>query len=488
MLKKSLSLIIVFLIVLSFASCSADNVNHNFTVDDVTDSSPSQQKWLMKPDSLIVINPDAINSDSFENVDGKLAMNIGVTDGNGKVVKTLTDVLFCLEPTYTNGKGGEEVWSCEWDNPENVLFVKRTDPLATATYHYLDATFDVSTWADTEEFDANGNLVAYASHDGPVAEFQLTFTSHYFFMPNFGVPYNSDLSYYLVIDCEISDKEGNYPKVWGVRGYYDHKVTEVNANYLADTGDFVKLISNVSHIPGFYCIKINDMARDFRNKKGNLVYPTLFLEREGHFKFNQFSIRAIDDEECYGNKETTYHRWSPYSMIAETQYPNGTVARTTDIISGKNAVSRQIEGVCAGVIDYAGYLNGGKPTYEKATSASSYLTVKGEDFEYALFFNYLGSVTYYDSEEDMMNRTNGSSEPKDSSMFWLLELSKLEQESATNIGFAVSLKGEDVKAAAKKVGLRNFYKTLEEDMRTYWNEFIAKNDASPYISRMPEKQ
>lgn len=489
MSKKIWAIFLIAVIAFSFVSCSNNGpkVNHNFTVDDVIDASPSQQKWLRKPDSIVVINPDAIDSDSYNNIDGKLSLTVGITDESGNINKKLSDVLFVLEPTYANALGGEEVWSCKWDDTDNVLFIKRTDPHATASYDYKNATFDVSTWADTEAFDENGNLMAWASYSGETAEFQLTFYSHYFFMANYGVPYNSEKQYYLIIDCEVSDKDVQYPKVWAVRGYYDHKVTEISSNYLAKGGDYCDLVEDAKHRLGFFYININEIASSFGGKKATeYVYPTLFLEREGVFKFNKFAIREVDPEVKYGDASTTSHQWAPYYMSSTTMYPNGTVVKMQDVISGKNSVCRMMECVSPGVVEYAGYLNGGTPTYEKVSSSSSAMTVKGSDFEYCLFFNYYGKVTYYDSETDLLNKENGSEEPKASSQYFLLEVSRIGLETKKNFGFAFSQTGEDVKAIAKSVASNNFYVHYEEEVISYWNEYIKNNDASPYILNIPQ--
>ncbi len=488
MRKKILSAMLIIAIIMSFAACGSQG--NSFSSSDVADSSATQQRWLKNPDSTIVINPNAIGNTEYKDADGILGLELGITNANGKIVKVLEDAFFILEPTWANGKGGEEVWASDWTE-ETVDFYLRTHPEATSE-------IILTTVDQLEEYDEEGTLQRYVKRENGSMELQLWVNQHYELMAKYPVPVDGgDTDYFVLVDCEISDKDRwnakktkSYPKIWQIRGYFDDEPTLNKKIYRGDDYTYATILEYVTKTPGFYYENINEAAAEYTGaNKTNFVYPTIFLEREGIYKFNHYSIRAINKEVKAGSGVSKYE-WNTYNIKSYQEYDNGTVLETVDLISGPMAVTREIKGVLGGGAYYAGSLNGGTPTYTTNTGAiNTTLTIKGEGFEYTVAIGALGTIQYYNSYEDLMNMDNGTAEATAESKYWLYVTdSRVTADGTAYIGFAASVNGEDTIAAAQEAGKSKTFRKRMADLEAIWDEFIASNDVRDYIANIPEEK
>jgi hypothetical protein len=113
------------LVIALFAGCGGGN---NFTCADVVNSSANQQRWIKSFDSNIVVNPNAIGAESYTDADEDMSLDLGILAEDGSVAKTLDDVVFFLETSVSNGKGGEEIWAADFTpGAENVRGVARLE-------------------------------------------------------------------------------------------------------------------------------------------------------------------------------------------------------------------------------------------------------------------------------------------------------------------------------------------------------------------------
>ena len=317
-------------------------------------------------------------------------------------------------------------------------------------------------------------------------------------MANYAVPtVADDTEYFLVIDCEISDKDRwnkaktkSYPKVWSVRGYFDDSVPEEQVTYLGETGMYAELIPYVKKVPGLYYVNIHEQAAKYTGTAASdFIYPTLFMEREGEYKFNKFAIVAVDKEVKAGEGNMNY-TWTPYSITSYQEYNNDTAIETVDIITGPNTISRQITGKRDGAAFYGGYLNGGTATAVSQMGAINMtLTVKGSDFEYTVAFGEQGTIEYYNSESDLLNRVNATSEPTADSQYWLfVPTAKVYLDATSYIGISATVTGEDTLAAASEAAMSRIFKKYNESLEDSWDEYISKFDVSDYIANIPEEE
>ena len=488
MRKTIIAVMLIMAIALSFAACG--NQGNAFSSADVADSSATQQRWLKNPDSTLVINPNAIGAPEYKDADGKLGLEIGITNKNGKIVKTLEDVFFVVEPTWANGKGGEEVWAADWTE-ETVNFYLRTHPEATSE-------IILTTVDQLEEYDEEGTLQRYVKRENGSIELQLWLNQHYELVAKYAVPVESeDTDYFVLVDCEISDKDRwnakktkSYPKVWQIRGYFDDEPTVNRKIYRGDDYTYASILEYVTKVPGYYYENVNEAAEAYAGaNKTKFVYPTIFLEREGIYKFNHYSIRAIDKEVKLGSGATKYE-WTTYNIKSYQEYDNGTVLEAVDLITGPMAVTRELKGVLGGAAYYAGSLNGGTPTVTTSTGAiNTTMTVKGDGFEYTVAIGALGTVQYYNSYEDLMNMNNGTEEPTAESKYWLYVTdSRVTPDGTAYIGIAASVSGEDTVKAAQEAGKSKTFRKRMADLEAIWDEYIASNDVRDYIANIPEEK
>ncbi len=434
-MKRVISLALVAIFCLALAACGAPG--HDFTCADVVDSSKGQQRWLKSYESNLVINPQAIGAEEYTDANGKLGLDVGVTDAEGNIVKTLDDVIFLVEPHRANGVGGDAVFTAVFAG-DGV----NTSGLNKASYNGSDGTY-MNVTTGTDNFSVKA--------------------------PKYQLTLDNVTEYYLVIDASVV---GNEIKVQGTFNN-PFKTEEIG----------------VITAPGTYIYDINSIGFEDDTPGSRKFTPILDIKvgkdkeaREVQYVINEFSIKTFPAGGAYGTKAMS-STWYPYQIVSSQEYVNGTSFQTEDMITSATAITRIVTVNTDGMAFLGGYLNGGTAEYNDKDIS---VTVKGEGYEFTVACSRRGTVVYYDSEEDMLAGINGSTEYKATSKYWALDLGGIKTGESFNVGVSASVTGEDTADAAKEASRNATVKKFKSNAETAWDEFIATNDMYDYMENIPE--
>ncbi len=441
-MKRLIAIVLILILAFAFSACSKGN---DFTCADVVNASANQQRWLRSFESNIVVNPEAIGAEEYTDADGKLGIDIGVTDADGNIVKVLNDVVFFLETNYANGKGGEVVWSAVYTGSD------------------ANATFNVKADA-TNTSDGSTAIITCGPENGA----SVTPKRHKQTLDNL-------TEYYLVVNvtsmssAEVKDDGTIGEPELGINGTLTNPIAKL------DIADITT--------PGSYVYALNGLAFDGTETAATRVFiPRLDFEKYCSYTVNEYSIKTFAPGFTYADAKMN-NVWYPYQIVSAQSYNNGTALKVEDMIIGENSVTRAVTTEMGGTAYIAGLIDGNTVVYDDKADT---LQIKGDGYEYSICCKRNAGITYYDSEEDMLNDTNGSAEYKSTSKYWVMAQVTLSVGDTFNIGISAAADGVDTVQEAKNAVLNATIKKFESDIETKWNEFIAKNDVSDYIQNIPE--
>lgn len=430
---------VVALVLAVFAGCGGGN---NFTCADVVNSSASQQRWIKSFDSNIVVNPNAIGAESYTEADEDMSLDLGILAEDGSVAKTLDDVVFFLETSVSNGKGGEDLWVANFTpGEENLRGVARL-----------------------ENNSSDGKMFSATVPEGMSLNIRA----------KSGTELNFIDKIYMVMDVGSLTAESEFSVVCGANwGVGDFNVFEdINAPgvYVAElTQAFIDT-----------CVKANNEEPD--TSKNVKVTPQFNMQDNMSLLLNSWAIRSIPLSFQKATKAMT-NTWYPYQIVSSQEFDYGVALTTTDMITGENAVTRKVACDLNGNVYVAGYLNGGTATYNEKNSV---VTVTGDGFEYSICVKRSGEIAFYDSEENMLTNTAPSAEPKATSQYWTISQTSYGVGETYNIGVAASLTAGTTASDAKDAASAATLKKFEANAVSKWDEFIAANDVSDYIVNIPQ--
>ncbi len=443
-LKRIFSSIMVVALVLAvFAGCGGGN---NFTCADVVNSSANQQRWIKSFDSNIVVNPNAIGAESYTEADEDMSLDLGILAEDGSVAKTLDDVVFFLETSVSNGKGGEEIWAADFTpGAENVRGVARLDNNSSDGRMFSasvpeDKTFNIKG-KNPVEINFIDDIYMIMDVGSISAESEFTVV---------GIP-NRDLQDFKVFD-DIA-----------AAGTYVAEITEA----------FVTAFESNESKAGHEIDKTTPVT----------VLPQFSISNGMSLLINNWSIRSIPLSFQKATKAMR-NTWYPYQIVSSQEFDYGMALTTTDMITGESAVTRKVVCDLSGNVYVAGYLNGGTATYNEKNSV---VTVTGDGFEYSICVKRAGDIAFYDSEEDMLTNTAPSAEPKATSQYWTISQTSYNVGETYNIGVAASLTAGTTTSAAKDAASAATLKKFEANAVDKWDEFIAANDVTDYIVNIPQE-
>ena len=449
MKKIFCSIMVVALVLAMFAGCGSKG--NDFTCADVVNSGANQQRWLKSYESNLVINPNAIGAETYTDPSNDMSLDLGILAEDGSVAKTLDDVVFFLETSLSNGKGGEEVWVADFTpGSENVRGLTR----------FANNTSDGRMLAGVNEL-ANGIDVKSKS------KITLDFVTPYYFV-------------FELISIGHSDPE-----------------EEVDTR-LCFSGPFLgSFLTDIAE-PGVYVADMNAsyiVAFDNHNAdegKDEVFDPSVPVSLTPYFHIPEgtsivvgnCAIKTIDLAFQYATGAMK-NTWYPYQIVSSQSYEYGTALKTTDMITSATAITRKVECELAGSVYTAGYLNGGTATVD---AKNGLVTVNGDGFEYTVCVKRTGDVTFYDSEADMLANVNGSAEPTANSQYWVMTQNSYSVGDAFNIGVSASLTAGATLADAKDAASAATLKKFEANAAADWDAFIADNDVTEYIVNIPESK
>lgn len=440
-MKKIISCILALLFILSLVAC---NTGNSWTVRDVIDASAAQQRWLKRPNSTIMINPSAIEDNAaFSKNENNLGIEVGVLDSSGNVVVTLEDVCMILEANGSNGYGGEEVWTAYFEGEGQNVF---------GHSKLADNTSSGTSLSGTVPADKSTAMTIQSSA---------------------GIPAITNDNYYMVIS--VSNL------------YFPEGKNSIRIDYnLKDPSITAKTSTEITE-PGNYLVSLRDIIMKQDNysteKYANtLINPSIHISQGIGLTVTKWCIIKVTEGLNLATKAAS-RVWYPYMISTSQEYDFGSVIAVDDMISGTNAISRSITAQSSGTIGLAGYLNGGTASLEQKGSV---LRITGSDFDYSVSLSKFSGIMFYETLEDLLAKQNGTEEQTTESRYWATAGSSVLANDNYTIGIAASSKASDnTSDAAKTAALSATVRRTMDGIEEWWNEYIAANDVSGYITRHP---
>jgi len=441
-MKRIIAIALIFVLAFALSACSKGN---DFTCADVVNSSASQQRWLKSFESKIVVNPEAIGAEDYTDANGKLGIDLGITDAEGNVVKVLNDVVFFIETNYANGRGGEVIWSAVYTGSDtNATFTLKDDGTNTS-----DGTTAIVTCGPE-----NGASVGPKRHKQTL---------------------DNLTEYYLVVNVtsmsssEVKDDGTVEEPELGINGTLTNPIAKL------DVADVTA--------PGSYVYALNGLAFNGTETAATRVFiPRLDFSKYCSYTVSEFAIKTFAPGYTYADAAMT-NIWYPYQIVSAQSFNNGTALKVEDMIIGENSVTRVVTSEMSGTAYIAGLIDGNSAVYDDKADT---LQIKGDGYEYSICCKRNNGITFYDSEEDMLADVNGSAEYKSTSKYWVMAQVSMTAGDTFNVGIAASADGAETVQEAKDAVLNSTIKKFRNEIETKWNEFIAANDVSDYIANIPE--
>ena len=442
LMKKTISMVLALLMLTALlCSCGSAVQNEGLTVDDFADSSENQQGWLRLNDSSLVINPDEYQGNESGN-GNRLGLNLGILDEAGNVTKSINDLIFLIENNSANGVGGEVIWT-----------TSGLDDIGTALRWGSKATVDYN----------DGSFVASSTG---AASSALNFATRLPIEFSKDIVAIFNISNYSAGATFVKDDEETEPG-WGLSGsiqviHPDGKETIAITAQASneETGRFVAYFSDVVASQTNY-----NLAEATGQMNG-----TVTIYGDGTtITVDEYQVVYIDKGFHYADSEAKT-TWYPYAIVSELEYPNGTKAETTDFFSNYSTVARKITFKAGGLFTLAGKVEG-TLTYDEAGNV---MIVEGSGYKYVISPKKKQNVMFYNSEDDMLNNRNGSTEPTSSTKYWTVSLGRIEVD--TDVFVAVSLDAskdvETLVAETKKATESGNTDKRLDYVKQYWESYI----------------
>lgn len=456
LMKKTISMVLAMLMLTALlCSCGSAVQNEGLTVDDFADSSENQQGWLRLLDSSLVINPDEYQGNNSDN-GNRLGLNLGILDEAGNVTTSINDLIFLIENNSANGVGGEAIWTTS--GLDDIGTALRWGSKATVTYN--DGSFTASS-SGTASSTINFTTRL------PV-EFQKDIVAIF------------NVSNYSAGATYVKDDEETEPG-WGLSGsiqviHPDGKETIAITAQASneETGRFVAYYSDVVAQQTNYNLE----------ESTGQMNGTITVYGDGTtITVDEYQIVYIDKGFKYAETEAKT-TWYPYAIVSELEYPNGTKAETTDYFANYSTVARKITFKAGGLFTLAGKVEG-TLTYDESNNV---MIVEGSGYKYVIAPKKKQSVQFFNSEEDMLNNRNGSTEPSSSTKYWTVSCGRIEVD--TDLFVAVSLDAskdvETLIAETKKATESGNTDKRLQRTKDHWESYIHVFELpDAYITNVP---
>ncbi|MBQ6172055.1 MAG: hypothetical protein IJK34_05420 [Clostridia bacterium] len=438
-MKKFISIMLVLLLTLGLmVGCAGgDNggvKNGGIKSNDLKDSSATQQRWLRLPDTSnhvcnLVINPDEYSGGSAGNYN-RLPLNLGILDGDKKVTKTLNDLIFVVESKSANGVGGTELFVPVYDQDAEDVNTRYTVKKMT--------------------LDVDGTKVSATIPDGDE-----TATQNITMREKIAVDFQTD----IVAVVDVVSSSGVKWKVTGASQKPTYSILAQN-----DTDATGHFAFNLTEILSQQVTADDDISAMTLN-------VTLSVIGAGSpLVFQDYKVLSIEKGFQYAAADAST-TWYPYGIVSTLEYPNGTAAEVMDYFAGYRTVARRITFKKDGSFYLAGKVYG-KLTYD---DKQNLMIVEGDGFNYVVSPKRKQYITFFNSEADLLSRTNGTSEPTESTQYWSVGCGRIELDTDLYVSVALDATAsveELCEEAKDAVGAGKTAKRIEGNI-DYWDKYLA---------------
>ena len=454
-MKKFISIMLVLLLALGImVGCAGGDSggvkNGGIKSDDLKDSSATQQRWLRLPDTStkvckLVINPDEYSGGSSGNFN-RLPLNLGLLDDAKSVTKSLNDLIFVVESKSANGVGGTEVFLPVYDQDAEDVNTRYTVKKMT--------------------LDVDGTKVSATIPGGDESS-----TQNITMRDKIPVDFQTD----IVAVVDVISASGAKWKVTGASQKPTYSILAQN-----DTDATGHFAFNLTEILSQQVTAEDDISVMTLN-------VTLSVIGAGPLVFQDYKVLSIERGFQYAAADAST-TWYPYGIVSTLEYPNGTAAEVMDYFAGYRTVARRITFKKDGSFYLAGKVYG-KLTYD---DKQNLMIVEGDGFNYVISPKRKQYITFYDSEADMLSRSNGTSEPTSSTQYWTVGCGRIEVDTDLYVAIALDATTpvEQLCEEAKEaVGAGKTAKRIEENI-LYWDKYLAAITipSDLILASAPEKQ
>ena len=439
--KMALSLFILVIVFL-FNSCGEASKNPGVDTVSLFDGSEKQQRFLARPDSSVMINPNSYSKSAEIGKMGDTALNLALVDNTGEapVIKAQSDdVLFFLEDNTSNGKGGNTIFKAD-----------------------LAALTNLKCDEKVVKYSCNGTDISFCVYDNG------TNTASYWAPLNF----TKDLK------CNFSKQVMCFLNITSCGESCSLKFTPSGKTEVAVKPD--------GKTEGFLSFNLNELLGiQDKGKSSNISMAFFAIGFDKYVKFDRFDIVEYDSGMHFsGSDKPALVSWIPYSIKMQALYPNGLNMETTDYIVGTNGIVRNYKAVAGGYCILAGKYDG-NVSYDKATG----IIIEGKASSSVIVSKRKVAPIYYATEADLIAKTNGSETPLGTTGYWSMNIGNLAAEDESRIAVYLGATVDEVKGYAEnsKADMNIIEKdTFIEENTLYWDSYISSNVLpSPYIINLP---
>ena len=113
--------------------------------------------------------------------------------------------------------------------------------------------------------------------------------------------------------------------------------------------------------------------------------------------------------------------------------------------------------------------------YRPRTVPYSLMSVEGDGFNYVVSPKRKQYITFFNSEADLLSRTNGTSEPTESTQYWSVGCGRIELDTDLYVSVALDATAsveELCEEAKDAVGAGKTAKRIEGNI-DYWDKYLA---------------
>jgi hypothetical protein len=409
--------------------------NGGIKSNDLKDSSETQQRWLRLPDTStnvcnLVINPDEYSGNASGNFN-RLPLNLGLLDADKKVTQTLNDLIFVVESKSANGVGGTEVFLPVYDQDAEDVNTRYTAKKMT--------------------LDVDGTKVSATIPGGDE-----TSTQNITMREKIPVDFQTDIV--AVIDVISSNNVK-----WKVTGASQKPTYSI-------------LAQNDTDATGHFAFNLTEILSQQVTPEDDISAMTLnvtiaVIGGDSPLVFQDYKVLSIERGFQYAAADAST-TWYPYGIVSTLEYPNGTAAEVMDYFAGYRTVARRITFKKDGSFYLAGKVYG-KLTYD---DKQNLMIVEGNGFNYVVSPKRKQYITFYNSEADMLSRSNGTTEPTDSTQYWTVGCGRIEIDTDLYVSVALDASApvdQLCEEAKDAVGAGMTAKRIERNI-AYWDQYLAQ--------------
>jgi len=434
---KKIVLICAYIMVLVIFLSACGTGGSGYVSTDFNDFTPEQQRFLVKPEANVMINPKSFKGESEnEQQLNNNTMNIGVVDTSGDspvITKELEQVFYFVESKTSNFLNGERLFEMIFEEPSNMVYTKNE----------MDVVFD-------------GTKVTFnvaADKPDPWAWFSLRKSS-------IKIDFSKDV--YMSISIPVCEQ--------GI-------AIKMTPSGIAET-----LVHPDGMFVGEKSMFLNEILQ-LNNVSKTCTIGFFALGQGQKVVCDKFVIDAFDRGFINGKESLT--SFSPTAIKNTTSYPQGLALFCEDFYANENAIIRRYTATGSGAFGLAGKYDG-KISYD---SKNGYIAVENDKDTYVILSKRKGAILYFQNEEDMLNYVNFSETPS-ASGYWLLNLGLINQDAESTIAFLYDTQKTDIAtlaATAKDLLSNASMKAIEEENTAFWDEYVSKTELpNEYIINLPK--